>query len=270
MNDSFSRGIGFRVDQAINQAIEERRLVGAVVFIGVGGKLVYRRAAGLADREQRRPMTEDKIFLIASVTKPIVTAAAMRLIELGELSVTDPVTRWLPEFTPRLETGETPPITIHHLLTHSAGLTYKFFQPDDGPYRRLGVSDGLDAAGPSLSENVRRIASAPLTYRPGTKWGYSLSIDVLGAVLEKVRGSELPQVVADLVTAPLGMYDTGFRVSDVARLVRPYADAKPEPRPIADPDRVPFRDAVVEFFARAHFRSACLSFGGSRHGRDGT
>jgi CubicO group peptidase (beta-lactamase class C family) len=247
MNDSFSRGIGFRVDQAINQAIEERRLVGAVVFIGVGGKLVYRRAAGLADREQRRPMTEDKIFLIASVTKPIVTAAAMRLIELGELSVTDPVTRWLPEFTPRLETGETPPITIHHLLTHSAGLTYKFFQPDDGPYRRLGVSDGLDAAGPSLSENVRRIAAAPLTYRPGTKWGYSLSIDVLGAVLEKVRGSELPQVIADLVTEPLAMYDTGFRVSDIARLVRHYADAKPEPRPIGDPDRVPFRDAVVEF-----------------------
>jgi len=121
MNDSSRQGLAFRVDQAINLAIEERRLVGAVVLIGVGGKLVYRRAAGMADREQRRPMTEDKIFLIASVTKPIVTAAAMRLIELGELRVQDPVTKWLPEFTPRLETGEAPEITIHQLLTHSTG-----------------------------------------------------------------------------------------------------------------------------------------------------
>jgi len=77
MNQPSSREMGLRVDQAINQAIEERRLVGAVVFVGLGGKLVYRRAAGMADREQRRPMTEDKIFLIASVTKPIVTAAAI-------------------------------------------------------------------------------------------------------------------------------------------------------------------------------------------------
>jgi CubicO group peptidase (beta-lactamase class C family) len=238
MSDSPRQGLGLRVDQVINQAIEERRLVGAVVFVGMGGKLVYRRAAGMANREQRVPMTEDKIFLIASVTKPIVTAAAMRLVELGELSVTDPVTRWLPEFTPKLDTGEPPQITIHQLLTHSAGLTYKFFQPEDGPYRRLGVSDGLDAAGPSLSENVRRIAAAPLTYRPGTKWGYSLSMDVLGAVLEKVRGAELPQVVDDLVGAPLGMYDTGFRVSDSARLVCHYADSQPEPRPIGDPDCV--------------------------------
>ena len=263
MNQPSSREMGLRVDQAINQAIEERRLVGAVVFVGLGGKLVYRRAAGMADREQRRPMTEDKIFLIASVTKPIVTAAAMRLIELGELSVDDPVTKWLPEFTPRLESGETPEITIHQLLTHSAGLTYKFFQPEDGPYRRLGVSDGLDAAGPSLAENVRRIAAAPLTYRPGTKWGYSLSIDVLGAVMEKVRGSELPQMVADLVTAPLSMYETGFRVSDSGRLVRHYADAKPEPRPIEDPDRVPFRDAVVEFSPGRIFDPRAYPSGGA-------
>jgi CubicO group peptidase (beta-lactamase class C family) len=182
-------GLNARVDRAIDQALEDRRIVGTVVLVAERGDIVYRRAAGFADREARRSMQENDIFLLASIAKPIVTAAALRLVENGRMSVDDPVRRWLPEFSPQLPDGRIPEITIHHLLTHSAGLTYVFIEPDDGPYHRLRVSSGFDRTDISdLDEFVRRISAAPLTYEPGAGWGYSNAIDVLGAVIEKASG----------------------------------------------------------------------------------
>lgn len=151
-----------RLDAAIDRAIAEKRIVGTVVLVARDGEVVYRRAAGLADREAGKPMAEDAIFRLASITKPIVSAAAMRLVEEGRIALDDPVTRWLPDFRPRLPNGQAPEITLRQLLTHTAGLSYGFLDGEDGPYRRAGVSDGLGEPGMSLEENLERIASVQI------------------------------------------------------------------------------------------------------------
>jgi CubicO group peptidase (beta-lactamase class C family) len=240
-------GLRARLDRTIERALEDRRIVGTVVLVAKSGDIVYGRAAGFADREAGRSMQENAIFLLSSVAKPIVTAAALRLIETGRMSLEDPVRRWLPEFTPRLPDGRVPEINIHQLLTHSAGLTYVFMEPPDGPYHRLRISTGFDRSDADLDEIVRRIAAAPLSYEPGAGWGYSMAIDVLGAVIAKVTLRPLPHAVAELVLNPLEMEDTGFAIVDTRRLVVHYADGKPEPRRMADDDRVSFFDKPVAF-----------------------
>jgi CubicO group peptidase (beta-lactamase class C family) len=240
-------GLKARLDRAIDSAIEDRRIVGTVVVVAERGDIVYSRAAGFADREPGRSMQENCIFLLASVAKPIVTAAALRLIESGRMGLGDSVRRWLPGFQPRLADGRVPEIAIHHLLTHSAGLTYVFVEPPDGPYHRLRISSGFDRSDADLDEIVRRISAAPLSYEPGCGWGYSMAIDVLGAVIEKATQQTLPQAVADLVLNPLHMNDTGFAVVDTGRLVAHYADGQPEPRRMADDDQVEFFGRPVSF-----------------------
>lgn len=222
----------------------------------------YRRAAGLADREAGVPMREDTIFRLASVTKPLVSAAAMRLVEEGALSLDAPVTRWLPDFRPRLPDGSAPEITIHHLLTHTAGLSYRFQEPADSAYHRLGVSDGSDQPGLTMEENLARIAAAPLAYAPGTEWLYSVSLDVLGAAMEKAAGASLPEVLARTVTEPLGMTDTAFRVTDPARLSVPYANAFGGPRVITDGMRLPLWEGAVLFDPSRIFNPASFPSGG--------
>ena len=240
-------GLRARLDLAIERALEDRRIVGTVVLVAKAGDVVYHRAAGFADREAGRPMQENCIFLLSSVAKPIVTAAVLLLVENGHMSLGDPVRRWLPEFKPRLPDGRIPEITIHHLLTHSAGLTYVFLEPEDGPYHRLRISSGFDRSDADLDEIVGRISAAPLSYEPGAGWGYSMAIDVLGAVVEKATLQPLPQAVAELVLNPLDMKDTGFAVVDTGRLVVHYADGKPEPRRMADDDHVNFFETPVAF-----------------------
>jgi CubicO group peptidase (beta-lactamase class C family) len=236
-----------RLDGAVDRALAEQRLVGTVVLVARDGQVVYHRAAGLADREAGKPMREDAIFLLSSVTKPIVTAAVMRLVEEGRLRSSDLVTRWLPEFRPETADGAAPPITIHQLLTHSAGLTYVFLEPEGGPYHRLGVSMGSDAPGVSLEENLARLSAAPLAYLPGTAWGYSMAMDVLGAVVARVVGRPLPEAVEALVTGPLGMADTAFAVADPGRLATPYGEAWPRPVRMGAKHTGLFRGAAVEF-----------------------
>ncbi len=240
-------GAPARLDAAIDGALADKRIVGCVVLVAQGGTVAYRRAAGHADREAGHAMREDTIFRLASITKPIVTAAAMRFVEEGRLDLPAAVTRWLPTFRPALPDGSKPEITIHHLITHTSGLGYSFFEPTDGPYHRLKVSDGLDQPGLSLEENLARLAAAPLAFAPGTGWRYSLGIDVLGAVLEKIDGRSLPQIVRERVTAPLGLEDTDFVVRDLPRLAKVYADGKPEPGLLADGMSVPLHGAAVTF-----------------------
>jgi len=256
-------GLQARLDRAIGCALEERRIVGTVVLVANGGDIVYSRAAGLADREAGRSMQEDSIFLLSSVAKPIVTAAALRLVEDGRMSLEDSVRRWLPEFKPRLPDGRVPEITIHHLLTHSAGLTYLFMEAEDGPYHRLRISNGFDRTDADLDEIVRRIAAAPLSYEPGAGWGYSMAIDVLGAVVEKATLRPLPQAVAELVLNPLDMNDTAFAVVDTDRLVAHYADGKPEPRRMTDDDQVDFFEKPVTFSPVRLFDRRAFPSGGA-------
>ena len=229
-----------RIDTAIDQAIAEKRIVGAVVLVSRDGKLVYQRAAGFADRESKRPMQLGSVFRLSSVSKPIVSAAAMVLVDQGKLSLEDPVTKWLPDFRPKLASGAAPTITVRQLLTHTSGLGYKFAEKPGSAYYQAGVSDGFDELRISLDENVRRLASVPLFNKPGDAFRYSLSIDVLGAVLEKAAGKTLPQVVAETITQPLGMRDSGFWAKDPARLAVPYHDGKPAPAKMDDPYSMPF------------------------------
>lgn len=234
------------VDNAIDTALASKRLVGTVVLIARDGETVYRRAAGLADREANLAMKEDTIFRLASVTKPIVTIAAMRLVEQGRIGLDDPVTKWLPDFRPRLADGSEPAILVRHLLTHTSGLSYAF-AAENGPYARAGVSDGVDQPGLSLDENLRRIASVPLLFEPGAGWQYSVSMDVLGAVIEKETGKRLGDAVAELVMQPLGLSDTAFTVVDRSRLASPYVDASPEPKRMGETEKVWALDGSVTF-----------------------
>ncbi|CAI0817043.1 Esterase estB [Serratia marcescens] len=131
---------GNAIDGAIEQALREKRLVGAVVLVAQGGEIVYRRAAGMADREAGKPMALNTLFRLASVSKPIVSTAALALMAQGAMRLDDPITRWLPNFRPRLADGTQPLLTLWHLMTHTAGLSYRFFQPAGGFYARLGVA----------------------------------------------------------------------------------------------------------------------------------
>ena len=242
-----------RLDQAIDRALADQRLVGAVVLVAKDGELVYRRAAGDADRETGRTMQADTLFRLASVSKPIVSVAALVLVAQGRLALDAGIERWLPDFRPRSPNGGMASLTVRQLLSHTAGLGYRFFETDDnGPYARAGVSDGMDQSGITLAENLRRLASVPLLYPPGSNWGYSLAIDVLGAVIEQVCGQPLDQAVRELVTGPLGMDDTGFVVRDAGRLAAAYVNDTPVPRRMRELDIVPaFEDTVGIRYAPA-------------------
>ncbi|OWV75996.1 serine hydrolase [Rhizobium sp. R634] len=260
--------LGAAVDAAITNALDEKRLVGAVVVVARDGEIVHRRAAGLADREKGLAMREDTIFRLASITKPIVTIAAMRLVEEGRIGLDDTVTRWLPDFRPRLPDGSDATIRIRHLLTHTSGLGYSFSEEDGGPYISAGISDGLDQPGLPLAENLRRIASVPLRFAPGSDWQYSLAIDVLGGIIEAETGRPLNESVAELVTGPLGIADTAFSVLDRSRLAAAYMNASPEPALMGEDAVVmsligPIRFAPNRIFDPASYHSGGAGMAGT-------
>jgi CubicO group peptidase (beta-lactamase class C family) len=236
-----------RVDAAVDAALADKRLVGGVVLVARDGETIYARAAGSADREAGKPATLGTIFRYASLTKPIVSAAAMALLEDGTIGLEHPVTRYLPDFRPRLADGTEPPITLKHLLTHTSGLTYDFMEPPESAYHQTGISNGFDKPGVSMAENLKRIAGWPLNFPPGSAWTYSVSTDVLGAVLEKATGMSLPEIVLAKVTGPLGMADTGFVPADPARLATAYKDGQPEPPRMAERDSVPFAVSPLNY-----------------------
>jgi CubicO group peptidase (beta-lactamase class C family) len=241
-----------RIDPLLDAVLQQQRLVGAVVLVRQRGQDVYRRAAGQLDREAGTPMREDAVFRLASVSKPIVSTAALALVGQHRLGLDDLVARWLPYFTPCQPDGTVAAITVRHLLTHTAGLDYGFFQPPGGAYARAGVSDGMDASRISLADNLRRLATVPLAYAPGERWAYSIATDVLGAVIEAVTGLPLAHAVALLVTAPLAMRDTGFICTQPARLAVAYADraaGEARPRRLLDAgeDHLPFLDGMAGF-----------------------
>jgi CubicO group peptidase (beta-lactamase class C family) len=223
------------IDALLDRVLADQRLVGAVVLILRDSQPFYSRAVGLADREARTPMAPDTIFRLASMTKPIVSVATLALAEAGRLDLDDPVTAFLPGFRLAGPDGREAVITIRHLLTHTAGLSYGFLQEGEGVYRQAGISDGIDRPGISLDENLRRIATVPLRFAPGSAWHYSLATDVLGAVLSAASGETLPEIVADRVTRPLGMTVSAFVATKPDRLATPYADA---PSPGLEPVRM--------------------------------
>ena len=238
--EALDAGLASRLDPIVDAALSEGRIAGGVVLVAKGGALAYGRAAGLADVEAGRAMTTDAIFRASSLTKPLVTAAFLSLVEAEVMGLDDPVIRWLPDFQPKLD-GQVPTLTLRQLLTHTAGLSYGFMQPDDGPYLKLGVSDGMDQPGLGFPEQLRRVTEAGLFFPPGAAWLYSVGMDVLGAAIEAATGKTLGEVVAERVADKLGLADTGFSVSDRTRLATAYADGPP-PVKMGETHTVPFAE----------------------------
>jgi CubicO group peptidase (beta-lactamase class C family) len=172
---NFPDALQAKVDAALDRSLQEQRIVGAVLLIAHQGERIYERAVGMADRESQQAMQLDSLFRFSSVTKPLVTAAAMALIARGKLSLSDATHEWLPTFRPRLSNGQEATITIRELMTHTSGLGYVYQEPIDGPYHRANVSDGLDQPGLEFEEALDRLASCPLLSVPGTAFRYSLS-----------------------------------------------------------------------------------------------
>lgn len=257
-----------RLDAIIDDAVGKGSIVGTVVLVTRDGRTTYRRAAGFADREAGRAMTEDTIFRLASVTKPIVSAAALALAEQGVLRLDDPVEKFIPAFRPRLADGMAPAITIRHLMTHTSGLAYGFAQGPNGPYLRAGVSDGLDTPGRSIDDNIARIVTVPLSCEPGSSWAYSVATDVLGEVMARAAGASLPELVENLVARPLGLEDTAFVVRDRGRLAQAYADGEAGPVRMAEHHRVFYGEGAISFSPDRVFDPASFASGGA--GLNGT
>lgn len=243
------------IDAVMDAAIDNQSIVGAELVVARHGDVVYRRSAGWFDREAGTPMLDNAIYRLASVTKPIVAATALAMVDKGLIRLDDPVKHHIPWFAPRLADGSDGGVTIHHLLTHTAGLQYTY--PDDPE-----ISTGLGATERGLEENFSRVAMHPLAYVPGTAWAYSVAIDVLGAVLAQVHGSTLGDAVKTHITGPLGMEETGFFVADSSRLAKPYADGAP-PTPMADPQAVEGDNGPVRFSPSRIFSDKAFQSGGA-------
>jgi len=218
-----------RLDAVISDWVGRGEIVGAVVMVARDGEIIYRRADGHADREAEIRVTEDTIFRLASMTKAIVSATALALAAERRLALDDPVRKWLPYFAPQLEDGQRPDIRIRQLLTHTSGLSYAFLEPQDSPYAVRHIESGLELSRKKLEEALRELAAVPLVFAPGTEWRYSLSTDVLGAVVAAAAGVPLPAAVEHYVTGPLDMRDTVFGVTDISRLAAAYRDGAPRP-----------------------------------------
>src|SRR5262245_18225310 len=190
------------------QAYVDRHDVGGIVtLIARDGKVVDVHASGFQDVENRKPMQVDTIFRIASMTKPITSVAVMMLEEEGKLFLTDPVSKYIPSFKGQrvAEGGTTVParreITIRDLLSHRSGLSYGFLNggPVGEAYRKEGVTDGLTVTAMSLQEGIDKLAAQPLMAQPGSAWNYSLSVDVLGRVVEVVSGQSFDAFLRDRI-----------------------------------------------------------------------
>ena len=219
-----------RVDAVVDNAIANDKIVGSVTLVARHGELLYARAAGWFDREAKIEMRRDAIFRLASVTKPIVAATGLAMIERNLLGLDNAVADYLPYFRPRTADGAEARILIRHLLSHSSGLGYAYKNP--------AITTGLQQTELDHEANLTLIAQEPLLFAPGEGWEYGVNIDVLGAIIASVHGGTLQDAVRHYVTGPLAMNDTAFEARDPDRLAVPYADGPPGLRRMADPDVV--------------------------------
>src|SRR5215470_12659102 len=187
-----------RLGQTLRADVEKGRIPGAVVLIARRGRVAFVEAAGFRDPVARTPMTPDAIFRIASMTKPMVTVAALSLYEEGRLFPADPVSKYIPAFkgqTVGLErAAAVREMTIQDLMRHTSGLTYGNRGKSE-IYKMYPQSSNESSLTLTMDEFIDRLAKAPLLYQPGTQWEYSLSTDVLGRVVEVVTGKPLGEVL---------------------------------------------------------------------------
>jgi CubicO group peptidase (beta-lactamase class C family) len=225
-----------RVDTLFRRYVDDGHLPGWTIVVARRGRVVHLSHYGLADVEEGRPVVDDTIWRIYSMTKPITSVAAMMLVEQGAMQLTDPVSRYIPAFADvRVYTGGSAanagtvpavePVRVWHLLTHTAGLTYGFHHAHavDEIYRSKGFEFSVPR-GMDLAAACEAWAGLPLLFQPGAEWNYSVATDVLGRVVEVVSGQPLDAFFADRIFGPLDMTDTAFSVApdDVGRLAALY------------------------------------------------
>ena len=220
-----------RIRTVLQKEVDADRMPGAVVMIARRGQLIYSEAIGFQDKAAGKPMSKEAIFRIYSMTKPLASVAAMMLVEEGKIQLTDPVAKFLPQLA-KMEVlvtdkeGKTTreaakrQITIQDLFRHTAGFAYgefsnipelkaayaeaKLFQPTVTAESRMITPEQF----------VAGIAKAPLVHEPGTTWEYSMSVDVLGRVVEAISGQRLSAFLDERLFRPLNMVDTGFKVPE--------------------------------------------------------
>jgi CubicO group peptidase (beta-lactamase class C family) len=222
-----------RIQETFRKEAEENRLPGAVIMVARKGKLVHASAVGFQDKDAGKAMALDSVFRIYSMTKPLVSVAAMILVEEGKVQLTDPVSKFLPAFKgqrvsvakadaeyARVTYGTAPAereMTVQDLMRHTAGLAYGEITanaPVKEAYTKAGLYSptvrDFDSRALTPAQFSERLAAAPLAHQPGTYWEYSLASDLLGRVVEAASGKRLGEFLDERVFKPLGMNDTAF------------------------------------------------------------
>lgn len=233
-----------RLTQTLRADVERGRIPGAVVVIARKHRIAYAQAIGFRDKASGAPMKPDALFRIASMTKPMVTVAALSLYEEGRLFLSDPVSKHIPALKNQTVGLDRVPVqremTIQDLMRHTSGLTYGNRGTTE-LYKMYPESSNAASLTLTMDEFIQTLSKAPLLYQPGTQWEYSLSTDVLGRVVEVVAGKPLGEVLAERVYRPLKMSDTTFLVpaEKAGRLAQalPTHPDTGAPYPLADPTK---------------------------------
>ena len=211
-----------RLDAAMKRLVDEKQVAGLVTLLERHGKVVDYNATGQLDVRKTDPVQKDSIFRIYSMTKPVTGVAMMMLYEDGKWQINDPVSRYIPEFghlkvyagknedgTPKLEDAKRS-MTMRELMTHTAGLGY-VLNPGN-PVDKMIIDQNVLNAGAPLQTMIDGLAKIPLLAQPGTRWSYSIAVDVQGYLIEKFSGMPFADFARTRIFEPLGMKDTGFYV----------------------------------------------------------
>ena len=209
------------INRKLSAYVEAGYVAGFVTLVARQGEVVHLEAIGYRDAGQRLPIELDTIFRIYSMTKPVTSVALMMLYERGKFQLTDPVGKYIPAFAKtRVLSGygflgkelveQDPPMTVQHLLTHTAGLSYGFFY--DTPIDEMYRDSIFRSETASLEEKILGMAELPLRRQPGTAWNYSIATDVCGYLLQVLADMPFEDFLQQEIFDPLGMVDTQFNV----------------------------------------------------------
>jgi CubicO group peptidase (beta-lactamase class C family) len=244
-----------RLVDVLQAEVDRGYIPGAVVLLARHGQIALHQSLGQLNPGTGAPMTTNAIFRIYSMTKPVVSVASMMLVEQGQLQLTDPVAKHLPEFADQRVAVDrdgqvtlesvAQPATVQDLLRHTAGLTYEFL--GSAHVQRLYAQAQIGSRARSNAAFCETLAALPLFHQPGSQWAYSRATDVLGHLLEVITGQTLGEHLQKAIFTPLGMHDTAFSVPEAehARIAEPFAH-DPDggiPMRVLDPREVPALEA---------------------------
>ena len=223
-----------RIDEFVQEYIDTDRIAGAVTLVARKGEVVHFEAQGWRDREGGVPMTRDTIFVLMSMTKPVVSAALMMLFEEGKFLLDDPIAKWIPEYADhkvRINADgvrpqvvpEARPVTVRHVLTHTSGLTLNP-QGRGLSEEQINYVTNHGQGWPTLAERVAHAAVIPGAFHPGDEWQYGDSTDYVAVLVEKISGKSIDAFLRERIFEPLGMSDTYYYVPEdkVGRMASVY------------------------------------------------